>query len=159
MAKYILEDILRVRNFRKDVAEKNLTQAQRLVVEAEENVKRAQQALDGFRVFIVEESDRLYKEVIGQKVKKLSVDGLNAALRALKNKLFDHEKTVENEKGNLEKAKKNLEEKRIALQEANKNIEKISAHKESWLKEAKHEEEMLADRELEEFTGKKREGE
>ncbi|MDR2436367.1 MAG: type III secretion protein [Puniceicoccales bacterium] len=159
MAKYILEDILRVRNFRKDVAEKNLTQAQRLVVEAEENVKRAEQALEEFKVFIVTESDRLYKEVIGQKVKKLSVDGLNAALRALKNKLFDYEKNVENEKENLEKAKKNLAEKRIALQEANKNIEKISAHKESWIKEAKHEEEMLADKELEEFTGKKQSSE
>ncbi|MDR0679884.1 MAG: type III secretion protein [Puniceicoccales bacterium] len=155
MAKYILEDILRVRNFRKDVAEKNLAQAKRLVVEAEENVKRAEEALEAFKIFIVEESDRLYKKVIGQKVKKMSVDSLNAALKGLKNKLCDHEKMVENEKENLEKAKKNLDEKRIALQEANKNIEKISAHKEAWIKEAKQEEEMLFDKELEEFTGKR----
>jgi hypothetical protein len=137
------------------VAEKNLTQAQRLVSEAEENVKRAETALEEFKVFIVEESDRLYKKVMRQKVKKEAVDSLNAAIKALKNKLFDHEKMVETEKENLEKANKNLEEKRIALQEANKNIEKISAHKETWMKEATHEEEMAADKELEEFTGKK----
>jgi F0F1-type ATP synthase membrane subunit b/b' len=70
MAKYILEDILRVRNFRKDVAEKNLTKAQHLVTEAEENVKRAEKSLENFKVFIVEESNRLYKKVLGQKVKK-----------------------------------------------------------------------------------------
>jgi hypothetical protein len=136
------------------VAEKNLTQARRLVVEVEENVKRTEQALEGFKVFIAEESDRPYKLLIGQIVKKLSVDGLNAALRTLKNKLFDYERNVENENENLEK-EKNLAEKGIALQGVNKNIEKISAHKESWIKEAKHEEEILADKELEEFTGKK----
>jgi hypothetical protein len=61
---------------------------------------------------------------------------------------------VENEKENLEKAK-SLEDRRTEFQEGNKNIEKISAHKENWLKEAKQEEEVLADKELEEFTGKK----
>jgi uncharacterized Rossmann fold enzyme len=155
MVKYVLEDILRVRNFRKDVAEKNLTQAQRLVTEAEENLKRAENALEEFKIFIVTESDRLYKKVMKQKVKKEAVDSLNAALKALKSELFSREKIVADEKENLEKAKKNLEEKRIILQEANKNIEKISAHKESWMKEAQHEEEVMADRELEEFTGKK----
>ena len=155
MVKYVLEDLLRIRNFRKARAEKDLKQAQRLVVEAEDNVKRAEQALEDFKAFIVEESNRLYKKVLGQKVKKEAVDSLNSALSALKNKMCDYEKMVENEKENLEKAKKSLEEKRVALQEANKNIEKISAHKEAWMKEAKKEEEVLADRELEEFTGKK----
>lgn len=157
MAKYALEDILRVRNFRKDVAEKNLTQAQRLLVEAEDNVKRAQQALEDFKTFIVTETDRLYKKVMNKKVKKEAVDSLNAAIKTLKNKLMDYEKMVENEKENLEKAKNNVEEKRNALMEANKNIEKINAHKETWLKEAIKEEEMAADKELEEFTGKKNE--
>ncbi len=155
MVKYILEDILRVRNFRKDIAEKNFTQAQRLVVEAEENVKRAEKELEEFKVFIVKESDRLYKKVMNKKVKKEAVDALNAAIRTLKSRLIDHEKAVENEKENLEKAKKNVEEKRQILMEANKNIEKLNAHKESWIREALKEEEMISDKELEEFTGKK----
>jgi hypothetical protein len=41
MAKYILEEMLLVRNMRKDAAEKNLKQAQRLVEEAKENVENA----------------------------------------------------------------------------------------------------------------------
>jgi hypothetical protein len=94
MAKDIREDVLRVRNFCKDVAEKNLTQIERLIGDAEKNVKRTEQALGEFKVLIVEESDRLYKKVIERKVKKLSVDVLNVILRALKNKLFDYEKNV-----------------------------------------------------------------
>ncbi len=155
MVKYVLEEILKVRTFRKDIAEKNYTQAQRLVVEAEENVKRTEQALEDFKVFIATETDRLYKEVMNKKVKKEAVDTLNATLKTLKNRLLDHEQAVENEKENLEKAKKNAEEKRQLLMEANKNIEKLNAHKESWTKEALKEEEMLSDKELEEFTGKK----
>lgn len=155
MVKYVLEEILKVRNFRKDIAEKNFTQAQRLVVEAEENVKRAEDALEEFKGFIVKETDRLYKKVMNKKVKKEAVDSLNAAIKTLKNRLLDHEKAVENEKENLEKAKQNVEEKRKILMDANKNIEKLTAHKESWIKEALKEEEMVADKELEEFTGKK----
>ncbi len=155
MVKYVLEEILKVRTFRKDIAEKNYTQAQRLVVEAEENVKRTEQALEDFKGFITTETDRLYKEVMNKKVKKEAVDSLNATLKTLKNRLLDHEQAVENEKENLEKAKKNAEEKRNLLMEANKNIEKLNAHKESWIKEALKEEEMLSDKELEEFTGKK----
>lgn len=155
MVKYILEDILKVRNFRKDIAEKEFTKAQRLVVEAEENVKRAESALEEYKVFIVKETDRLYKQVMNKKVKKDAVDGLNAAIKNLKNRLIDHEKAVDNEKENLEKAKQNVEEKRQVLMEANKNIEKLSAHKETWMKEAMRLEEEVADKELEEFTGKK----
>ncbi|MDE6432484.1 MAG: type III secretion protein [Opitutales bacterium] len=155
MVKYVLDDILKVRNFRKDIAERNFTQAQRLVIEAEENVKRAEGALKEFQAFIVTETDRLYKQVIKRKVKRGAVDSLNAALRNLKNRLFDHERTVENEKENLEKAKKNAEEKHKILMDANKNIEKLNSHKETWMKEALKEEEMASDKELEEFTGKK----
>ncbi len=155
MVKYVLEDILRVRNFRKDIAEKNYTQAQRLVAEAEENVKRAKEALKKFEEFIVTETDRLYAQVLRKSVKKEAVDSLHVALRTLKNRLLDHQKAVENEEENLEKAKKNAEEKRKLLMEANKNIEKLTSHKENWTKEALREEEMIADKELEEFTGKK----
>lgn len=156
MAKYILEEMLRVRKFRKDVAEKNLKQAQVLVVEAENNVAKAEKALEDFKVFMEKESERLYQKIMMQKVKKGAVDELHYAIKILKNKLITHEQALETEKSNLEKAKKNLEEKKIELQDASKNVEKIESHKEEWIKEANKIDEMVADKELEEFAKKRK---
>jgi hypothetical protein len=155
MAKYVLEEMLRVRNFRKEVAEKNLKQAQRLVEEGKENVRNAEKTLADFRIFMEKESDRLYKKIIMQKVKKGSVDELHYAIKVLKSKLVTHEQNVETAKENLAKAEKNLEEKRLVLQEATRNVEKIQSHKEIWLQEAMKEEEMIQDKELEEFAKSK----
>lgn len=156
MAKYILEEMLRVRKFRKDVAEKNLKQAQVLVAEAENNVAKAEKALEDFKVFMEKESERLYQKIMMQKVKKGAVDELHYAIKILKNKLITHEQALETEKSNLEKAKKNLEEKKIELQDASKNVEKIESHKEEWIKEANKIDEMVADKELEEFAKKRK---
>ena len=154
MAKYILEEMLRVRNLRKDAAEKRLKQAQKLLDEAKQNLERAEEALEKFKVFIVEETDRLYKKIMMKKKKKGSVDELHYAIKVLKNKLVAHEQSVDAEKINLEKAEKNLEQKKLELQEANKNVEKIKSHKEEWMKESAKIEEMAADKELEEFAKK-----
>jgi type III secretion protein O len=155
MAKYILEEMLRVRNLRKDTAERDLKQAQRLLEEAKENVNKAEKTLADFRIFMEKESERLYKKIIMQKVKKGSVDELHYAVKVLKNKLIGHEQNLEAAKDNLVKAEKNLEEKREALQEANKNVEKIKCHKEDWMREMTKEEELLLDKELEEFAKSK----
>ena len=116
--------------------------------------EKAKEALEKFKVFIVEETDRLYKKIMMQKVKKGSVDELHYAIKVLKNKLVAHEQSVDAEKINLEKAEKNLEQKKLELQEANKNVEKIKSHKEEWMKESAKIEEMAADKELEEFAKK-----
>jgi chromosome segregation ATPase len=154
MAKYILEEMLRVRNFRKEVAEKNLKQAQKLVEEGKTNVTNAEKTLADFKIFMEQESERLYKKIMMQKVKKGAVDGLHYAIKVLKSKLVTHEQNLEAAKDNLVKAEKNLEEKREALQNANKNVEKIESHKEEWMKEITKEEELVADKELEEFAKK-----
>ncbi|MDR1433182.1 MAG: type III secretion protein [Puniceicoccales bacterium] len=152
MAKYVLEEILRVRNFRRDVAERNLNQAQRLLAEAKTNVSNAEKTLADFRIFMEKETDRLYKKIIMQKVKKGSVDELHYAIKALKSKLITHEQSLEAAKDNLAKAEKNLKQKRHELQEANKNVEKIKSHREDWMREMTKEEELTLDRELEEFA-------
>jgi chromosome segregation ATPase len=155
MAKYILEEMLRVRNLRKDAAEKSLKQAQRLVEEGKENVNLAEKALEDYRVFMEQESDRMYKKIMMQKVKKGSVDELHYTIKVLKSKLITYEQNIETAKVNLAKAEKNLEEKRLALQEAVKNVEKIQSHKETWMNEAFKEEELIQDKELEEFAKSK----
>ncbi|MDR1401611.1 MAG: type III secretion protein [Puniceicoccales bacterium] len=155
MAKYVLEEMLRVRNFRKDIAERNLKQAQRLLEEAKANVTKAEKTLADFKIFMEKESERLYQKIMRQKVKKGSVDELYYAIKVLKNKLITHEQNLDAAKDNLVKSEQNLEEKRIILQDANKNVEKINSHKADWMKEALKEEELALDKELEEFAKSK----
>jgi type III secretion protein O len=155
MAKYVLEEMLRVRNLRRDTAEKNLKQAQRLVEEAKENIAKAEKTLEDYKIFMDKESERLYKKIMLQKVKKGSVDDLYYAIKILKSKLLTHEQNVETAKENLVKAEKNLEEKREQLQLATKNVEKIKTHKEEWMREMTKEEELIQDKELEEFAKSK----
>lgn len=157
MVKYILEDMLRVRNLRKDTAERNVKQAQHLLEEANTNLQKAKKALEDYRVFVDEETERMYQKIMMQKIKRGAVDDLHYAIKILKNKLITHEQTVESEKENVKKAECNLEEKKELLNEATKNVEKIESHKEEWMKAALKEEEMVADKELEEFTPKKKE--
>jgi uncharacterized phage infection (PIP) family protein YhgE len=159
MAKYILEEMLRVRNLRKDTAEKNLKQAQNLVEEAKENIAKAEKTLEDFKVFMEKETDRLYKKIIKRMVRKGSVDELHYAISVLKGKLITHEQEVETAKENLVKAEKNLEEKREQLQEAVKNVEKIKSHKEEWMREMLKEEELVQDKEMEEFAKSKKQAE
>jgi flagellar biosynthesis chaperone FliJ len=155
MAKYVLEDMLRVRNLRKDTAEKNLKQAQRLVDEAKENIAKAEKELADFKIFIEKETERLYKKIMKQMVKKGSVDELHYAVKALKSKLLTYEQNVETARENLIKAEKNFEEKRELLQEASRNVEKIKSHKDEWMTQALKEEELVADKEMEEFSKSK----
>jgi F0F1-type ATP synthase membrane subunit b/b' len=48
--KYELDDLLRVREIRKDRAEKNLKQAQQLLKEAEQALVKAKQELEDYKI-------------------------------------------------------------------------------------------------------------
>lgn len=154
MPKYILADILRVRKLRLDKAERELQQAKRLLNEAKENVNKAKKSLEDYKVFIEEETERLYNNIIKKQVHRGAVDDLHYELQALKNRLVDYEKNVENAVAEVLKAEQNCVEKRKLLDIANKNIEKLNSHKETWMAEALKLEEFNEDKELEEFTGK-----
>ena len=103
--------MLRVSNIPKDAAEKQLKQEQKLLDEAKENLEKVKEMLEKFRVFIVEETDSLYKKIMMKKVKNGPVDGLYYAIKVLKNKLIAHEQSVNAEKINLKKQKKILNRK------------------------------------------------
>lgn len=154
MPKYVLGDILRVRNLRLSKAERELQQARRLLAEAKENEEKAKKVVEDYKIFIVSETDRLYNNIIKKQVRRGAVDDLHYELQVLKNRLVDYEKNVENAEADVHKAEQNCVEKRKVLDDANKNVEKLNSHKDVWMAEAIKQEEAAEDKELEEFPGK-----
>jgi len=154
-AKYALGDLLKVRHIRKDKAEKDVTQARRLLIEAQKMLQKAMQELEDYRVFVKEETERLYKEILRQSVRRRNIDDLHEAVKSLRTSLLDYEKRVENAQEECRKAEEHIERCKEALTLANRNIEKIEAHRETWRAEVSREEEFQADLEMEDFRVKK----
>jgi type III secretion protein O len=153
--KYALADLLKVRHIRRDRAEKDVTQARRLLVEAQKILQQTMQELEDYKVFVREETERLYAEIVKQSVRRKNIDDLHEAVKALKTSLLDYEKRVENAQEECRKAEENIEKCKEALMMANRNIEKIETHKETWRLEVNREEEFQADLEMEDFKVKK----
>jgi type III secretion protein O len=155
VAQYALGDLLKVRHIRKDKAEKDVTQTRRFLVEAQKMLQQAMQELEDYKVFVREETERLYAEIIKQSVRRKNIDDLHEAVKALKTSLLDYEKRVEDAQEECRKAEENIERCKEALALANRNIEKIEAHKATWRIEVSREEEFQADLEMEDFRVKK----
>ncbi|MDR1458482.1 MAG: type III secretion protein [Puniceicoccales bacterium] len=152
--KYELDDLLRVREIRKDRAEKNLVQAQKLLKEAEQALAKAKQELEDYKLFVISETNRLYNQILKKSIKKNSVDALHAAIKELQNRIFEYEKRVEDAIVMCQKAKENLEKRREELAQAKRNIDKIESLKDKWREDIKKEEELQADLEMEDFRVK-----
>lgn len=152
--KYELDDLLRVREIRKDRAEKNLKRAQQLLKEAEQAVVKAKQELEDYKVFVVKETQRLYDQVLRKRINKQDIDSLNFMVEELQNRVFDYQKRVEEAIFACDKAKENLNNAREELRLAERNIDKIESMKDVWREQVRIEEERAADAEVEDLVTK-----
>lgn len=156
MAKYELEDLLRVRHIRKDRAAKELKDAKELLVQAEQAVAKAKQELEDYKVFVKNETVRLYNEIMNKTIHRNDIDSLNFMIKELHSRIFEYERRVESAIAECDKAKENVENKREALRQAERNIDKIQTLKDRWIEEMKFEEERKMDAEAEDLVVKAR---
>jgi chromosome segregation ATPase len=154
--KYELDDLLRVRGIRKDRAEKNLKEAQQLLKEAEQAIVKAKQELEDYKIFVVQETKRLYDQILKKRINKSEIDNINFMVKELQNKIFDYQKRVEEAILACDKAKENLDNCREELRLAERNIDKIESMKDVWREQVKLEEERQADAEVEDLPAKRR---
>ncbi|MDR2372437.1 MAG: type III secretion protein [Puniceicoccales bacterium] len=154
--KYELDDLLRVRGIRKDRAEKNLKEAQQLLKEAEQAIVKAKQELEDYKIFVVQETKRLYDQILKKRINKNEIDNINFMVKELQSKIFDYQKLVEEAILACDKAKENLDNCREELRLAERNIDKIESMKDVWREQVKLEEERQADAEMEDLPAKRK---
>jgi chromosome segregation ATPase len=150
VAKYVLADLVRVRNLRKDRVERELLQAKERLAEAERLVPVREKELADYEKWVDGEIDRQYGELLRKPVRKGAVDDLAANIRAMRERIPDYVKRVQDAKEDVRKAKEDLRKKHEEVEQANRDLEKLLAHREEWLVEQFKLEEFNSDKELEE---------
>ncbi|HSJ01072.1 MAG: type III secretion protein [Verrucomicrobium sp.] len=156
MARYLLQDLIFVREHREDKASKAVTMARRVVVEAEQLVARREKELEDYKVWRQEEEIRKLDSIMLKPVKLGDITDMRLEIAGMREKELDFIDLLRKAEGDLDKAREALEVARKAHIKATQELEKLVEHRELWRQEQSLEEERLADLELEDFISPKK---
>ena len=157
MAKYELQDLLRIRDMRKDRAQDDLLKAKKQLQEAEQQLQEKKDNESKFinkKPFFIEQ---IYKNML-QKVqfKKNYMNLVHLRLGKLDEHQMKLAIEVEKAQNKCEEARKNVMTCQENLQKARINLDKIEEHKKIWLADQKAFEELSQDKEMEDFKVKEK---
>lgn len=156
---YELQDLLRVRDHRKDRAQEALLKAKQALEEALKHIQLCQEKLDAFIQKKPEFIDVIYTKVM-QKVqfKRNYMDVINLKV----NKLEEHQLKLaidlEKAHNHYKEAQQKVTEASEALNQAMLEKDKIEEHKKIWKEEVRILDEREQDKELEDFKSKEKDG-
>jgi hypothetical protein len=153
--KYELEDILKVRDFRKNKASDNVVKARRQLREAEQKMVEKQEKLQLFiekkPVFI----NQIYEAIIKRDINRKGIDNTSFKVKKIEERQMKLALDVEKAQNETKQAEINLDQCQEALRQAMKNVQKIEEHKTTWMEEANLIEQEIVEKELEDFKTKK----
>lgn len=152
---YVLQDLLKIRLMREEWAKDHLIKAQNILEAAIKKVEQKKQELKDFREWRIKEEKRLYAEVMHKQVKKIDIDGLKINIANLEKRELEHVLAIEDAEKEREKAKEALAEARKLYNLALVNVQKLEEHKETWMAEWSKEQELLVEKEMEDFKALK----
>jgi type III secretion protein O len=151
VARYPLQDLLRVRQFREDNASNELTAQRKRVAEAEALVEQRKRERAEFHDWREQEEERLYQSVVQKQVTRQDLDDLRDTIANHRAHEDDLLVKVKESETALEQARESLRKAHAAWLAAQKSRQKITEHREQWLLEEAREAENFADKELEDF--------
>jgi len=152
---YPLQSMLKIRTMREDRAASDLTRARRARTEAERVLREKAEVRRRYEATKDERRDQVYATVIGRAVKREDLDAVREAVTRIDEEgvlLAEDEKKAEH---TAEEKRKEASAAHVRYVAAEKDKEKISLHRESWMADDRLEQERAEDMELEEFTGKR----
>lgn len=154
-AKYELQDILRIRDRRKDAAETALLKAKQALREAEQFLKKQQDKEADF----IQKKPKFIQRIYELALEKVQFRRNYMDIIAFKmGKLDEHQMklAVEVEKAHnkFDEAHGKVRECAQALRQARKEMDKIEEHKKIWVEDMRRLDEFTQDKELEDFKTK-----
>ena len=158
-AKYELQDILRIRDRRKDAAETALLKAKQALREAEQFLKEQQDKEADF----IQKKPKFIQRIYELALEKIQFRRNYMDIIAFKlGKLDEHQMklAVEVEKAHnkCNEAHEKVRECVQALTQARKEVDKIEEHKKIWKEDMRLLDEFTQDKELEDFKTKEHHG-
>lgn len=152
---YALESMLKIRAMREDRAGTELTGARRAKTAAEHVLEEKAEARAAFDATKESRRDSLYKAVMGQVVSMDDLDRVRSAVTSIDEEGVLLEEAESRAKTDLEKKEQAAQSAKVRYMVAVKNKAKIDQHKMAWEEEERKLQEMRADAEMEEFTGRR----
>lgn len=152
---YVLKELLKIRVMREQWAKNALIKAQNVLEAAIRKVEEKKKELEDYRVWRKEEEKRLYAEVMKKKVKRFDLDALKLKLADLEKKELEYIQAIDDAKAEREKAKEAVEAARVAYNLTLVGVQKLEEHRAGWMAEWTKEQEMAAEKEMEDFKTRK----
>ena len=152
---YALQPMLRIRGMREDRAQTELAAARRVRLQAEQLLKQKQEARSQFEATKEERRDRIFNQVIGKVVTRQDLNDIRGEVTKIDEQAVLLEQDERKAEDHLQKKDEEVEAARLAHVMAAKDLMKITEHRKAWEEEDRKMLEMLADAEMEEFTGRK----
>ncbi|WP_300717860.1 YscO family type III secretion system apparatus protein [uncultured Desulfovibrio sp.] len=153
LSSYPLQALLSVRLYREDAARNGLRVAERLLVQAREDVVRCREELERYRSWRVEEEGRRYAAILGKVLSLDEIAGFRASLGALAVGEEERIQAVGRAQDAVARQETAVARARQAVAVARREAAKIETHRDIWREGDKKERERLEDLELEEFAG------
>ena len=152
---YALESMLRIRVMREDRAGKDLVAARHAREMAQVELEARKQKLSDYAQTKDERRDRVFETILMRPVPRDEIDCVRSAISQIDEEGVLLTDGVRRAEADLEAKGQEAEKAHGRFIAAVKERAKVSQHREIWAEEERRMQEMRADAEMEEFTGRK----
>lgn len=154
MSRYLLQDLIFVREHREDKASKAVTVASRLVQEAEKALEQKKKEHADYHAWRLTEEERLIQSIMRKPVKVGDITDLRLEISLMREREMALLDQVNKAEGELDRARLALEEAKAVHRKATQDLEKLVEHRTQWQAEQRLDAERLEDLEMEDFHGR-----
>ncbi|MBQ4198307.1 MAG: YscO family type III secretion system apparatus protein [Kiritimatiellae bacterium] len=152
---YALESMLRIRTMREDRAGKDLVAARHARDAAQVELDARRRKLSRYRETKEERRDKVFETILMRPVPMEEIDRVRSAVSQIDEEGVLLTDGVHRAEADVEAKSQEAEKAHGRFIAAVKERAKVSQHKEIWAEEERREQELRADAEMEEFTGRK----
>lgn len=154
---YPLATLLAIRERREQDAALELSRREQALTNAEEALRRCQQALDSFRQWRPAEEDRRWKHFLAKASQKKDLDVFRESLADLEREELLLEQKVDDAGKSVEAARSDRDEAARRHIELARQLEKLNEHRKEWTRESEREEQRSDEKVLEDFHRRREE--
>jgi len=152
---YALESMLRIRVMREDRAGKDLVAARHAREAAQTELDARKRKLHAYAQTKEMRRDRVFDTIIGRPVPRDEIDRVRTAISQIDEEGVLLTDGVRRAEADLETKEQETDKAHGRFVAAVKERAKVSQHREIWMEEDRRMQELRADAEMEEFTGRK----
>ena len=152
--RYILEDLLKIRETRVDTAKAEVKTKEYRYEQAVKKVEQKKKELQDYHIWRIQKESALYEGIKNKLVRLKDLDALRQHIALLRERELALKKAIIEAEKEKEETLLELNKSKEQLRQAIKEHEKILEHKKRWLEDIKKEMERKQEIELEEFKAK-----